>query len=90
MSGLAFPVSEFKAKCTKVHEVEFDGNILWLEEDWDPKVDAPPEFRCDPYDNAKMCVLKYYITDPDDRSPIAKSFNTTCKCSMDGRTGYCG
>ena len=90
MSGLAFPVNEYKAKCTKVHEVDFDGNTLWLEEDWDPKVDEPPKFQCDPYDNSKMCELKYYITDPDDRSPIEKSFFTTCRCSMDGSTGYCG
>ena len=92
MSGLAFPKSQTIAKCTKVHQVEFDGEVLWSEKDWDPKVDAPPTFECDPTDNSKMCELKYYITDPDVREEFAieKSFFTTCKCSMDGTTGYCG
>ena len=91
MSGLAFPKNEYMAICTKVHEVVFDGKVLWDEKKWDPKEDAPPEFECDPTDNSKLCELKYYIN-PDAREidQIENSYFTTCKCSMDGRTGYCG
>ena len=91
MSGLAFPTEEgqgYQAKCTKVHEVVFDGKILWEEKNWDPKKDEPPEFECDPTDNSKMCELIYYTTDPSvtEESGLAResSFFTTCKCSMDG------
>lgn len=44
MSGLAFPKNEYMAICTKVHEVVFDGKVLWDEKKWDPKEDAPPTF----------------------------------------------
>ena len=96
MSGLAFPLNPDDggdiAKCTKVHQVEFDGEVLWSLKDWDPKEDPDPIFPCDPTDNSKMCELKYYTSDPDVREEFATeaSFFTTCKCSMDGVTGYCG
>ena len=91
MSGLAFPENEYRAICTKVHAVFFDGKPLWEEKKWDPKEDDPPTFECDPTDNSKLCELRYY-TNPDAREIdwIEKSFSTTCKCSMDGSTGYCG
>ena len=48
MSGLAFPVDPndggYIAKCTKVHQVEFDGEVLWSLKDWDPKEDPDPIF----------------------------------------------
>ena len=48
MSGLAFPADPddggYVAKCTKVHQVEFDGKVLWSLKDWDPKEDPDPIF----------------------------------------------
>ena len=61
MSGLAFPNNEHMAICTKIHEVVFDGKVLWDEKNWDPKEDAPPTFECDPTDNSKLCELIYFV-----------------------------
>ena len=62
MSGLAFPESQYIAKCTKVHLTTFPGveEPLWdeskYEEDLrDNREPVIPTFQCDPTDNEKKC-----------------------------------
>ena len=53
------------------------------------KIDYP--YRCDPRDNEVKCQLYYNVTQPKANQPAEQDyFETECKCSLDGDTGYCG
>lgn len=54
------------------------------------KLEAP--YPCDPKDNSVKCVMSYNITSWEGGTTIAESrtYETECKCSLDGDTGFCG
>jgi hypothetical protein len=78
-SGIAFPISADKAKCTTTDHIKFKNE----------KIDSP--YKCDPTDNEEHCHLTFNITDyQEDVVTEQSSIATTCRCAMDGDNGFCG
>ena len=47
-------------------------------------------YKCDPRDNQQFCKLHYNTTIWDGTSKAESAyFETPCRCSMDGDTGFC-
>ena len=78
-SGLAYPYSQYGARCTEMKEMKWDGAVL----------EQP--YPCNPTQIDKKCELHFEIYDGDndyvEEDGKKRNFvENQCKCALDGKT----
>ena len=82
VSGLAYPISKYEARCASFKEMRFKDKVI----------EEP--FKCNPTDPKVKCKLYIQISEDDKDNSYSSTrdfVQNDCKCALDGEkdSGYC-